>query len=87
MHKRAKTNKAKLGQYVIDKSDTEDNSCVIKDIKIFQHSIDEKNDRDRQEEVQRLNQIKVAEEREKKTTSEVNTLQETQRAEKVDTVK
>eukprot|EP00972_Heterocapsa_arctica_P062631 9235685-Heterocapsa_arctica.AAC.1 len=47
MHKRAITDKARLEQtYVIDKSDTEDNSEVIKHIKIVQNSIDEKNKRD-----------------------------------------
>eukprot|EP00972_Heterocapsa_arctica_P037261 5484193-Heterocapsa_arctica.AAC.1 len=87
MHSRAKTNKARLGKYVIDKSDIEDNSGVIKNSRIFQKSIDEKNDRDRQEEVQRLNKIKVAEDREKRRTNKVKTIQETQQAENDDTVK
>eukprot|EP00972_Heterocapsa_arctica_P090815 13399533-Heterocapsa_arctica.AAC.1 len=52
MHKRAKTVKARLETYVIDKSDTEDNSEVFRNIKIFQNSIDEKNKRDIQEEEQ-----------------------------------
>eukprot|EP00972_Heterocapsa_arctica_P053759 7918370-Heterocapsa_arctica.AAC.1 len=64
MHKRAKTNKARLDNYVIETSDTEDNSGVIKNIRIFQHSIDEKHKRDMQEEVQRFNHIKIAEEKE-----------------------
>ena len=51
--------------YIIDKSDTEDNSEVIEHIKIFQNSIDEKNKRDIQEEEQRLNNIKIAEKKEK----------------------
>eukprot|EP00972_Heterocapsa_arctica_P019187 2831071-Heterocapsa_arctica.AAC.1 len=85
MHKRAKTNKAISGKYVIDKSDTEDNPCVIKNINIFQHSIDQTNDRDRHEEVQILRKIKVAEERENTITNEVEAIQETQQAENDDT--
>eukprot|EP00972_Heterocapsa_arctica_P076450 11277965-Heterocapsa_arctica.AAC.1 len=64
MHKRAKTVKTRLEAYIIDKSDTEDNSEEFKNIKIYQNNIDEKNKRDIQEEEQRLNNIKVAEKKE-----------------------
>eukprot|EP00972_Heterocapsa_arctica_P039945 5883763-Heterocapsa_arctica.AAC.1 len=61
MHKRAKTTKNRLGKTMNDKndegdtefngnadnSDTEDNSEVVKNIKIFQSRIDETNDRER----------------------------------------
>eukprot|EP00972_Heterocapsa_arctica_P011505 1686370-Heterocapsa_arctica.AAC.1 len=62
-HKTIKTSKArqkhseeeyttedKLEEEIIDKSYTEDNSCVMKNIKIYQNSIDQKHDRDRHEE-------------------------------------
>eukprot|EP00972_Heterocapsa_arctica_P028403 4176029-Heterocapsa_arctica.AAC.1 len=65
MHKRAKTDEARLeNKQVIDKSDTEYNSEMIKNIKILKNSIDEKNKRDIQEEEQRLNNIKIAEKKE-----------------------
>eukprot|EP00972_Heterocapsa_arctica_P091474 13495592-Heterocapsa_arctica.AAC.1 len=64
MHKRAKTVKTRLDTYITDKSDTEDNSEVIKHIKIQQNSIDENNKRDIQEEEQRLNNINIAEKKE-----------------------
>eukprot|EP00972_Heterocapsa_arctica_P012328 1809194-Heterocapsa_arctica.AAC.1 len=64
MHKRAKTVKTRQETYIIDKSDTEDNSKVFENIKIYQNSIDEKNKRDIQEEEQRLNNNKIAEKKE-----------------------
>eukprot|EP00972_Heterocapsa_arctica_P083355 12283329-Heterocapsa_arctica.AAC.1 len=85
LHNRAKTNKARFGKCIIDKSDTQDNSCVIKKFKIFQNNIDQTNDRDRHEEVQSLSKIKVVDESEKNITNEVVALQEIQ-AERDDTV-
>eukprot|EP00972_Heterocapsa_arctica_P019656 2900573-Heterocapsa_arctica.AAC.1 len=81
-HKRAETNKAILEEEIIDKRDTEDKPCVIKNIKIFQNSIDHNNDRDRHEEHQRLNKIKAVEERENNKTNKIETLQEIQQAER-----
>eukprot|EP00972_Heterocapsa_arctica_P009747 1434203-Heterocapsa_arctica.AAC.1 len=70
MHKRAKTNKARLDTYVIDKSGTEYTSEVIQNIKVFQQNIDENNKRDIQEEDQRLNNIKIAEKKENNISEE-----------------
>eukprot|EP00972_Heterocapsa_arctica_P038968 5740605-Heterocapsa_arctica.AAC.1 len=66
-HKRVKTSKVKqthseedergedrLEEETSDNSDTEGNSCVMKNIKIYQNSIDQTYDRDRHEENQRL---------------------------------
>eukprot|EP00972_Heterocapsa_arctica_P034818 5126097-Heterocapsa_arctica.AAC.1 len=54
----------RLEEEFLDKSDTEDNTGVINNIKIYQNSIDQRNDRDRHEENQLLKIINVIEERE-----------------------
>eukprot|EP00972_Heterocapsa_arctica_P108231 15938556-Heterocapsa_arctica.AAC.1 len=49
-----------------DKSDTEDNFNVLKNIKIPPSRIDEKNERERNRETQRVNNIKNLEDREER---------------------
>eukprot|EP00972_Heterocapsa_arctica_P018758 2773700-Heterocapsa_arctica.AAC.1 len=64
-HKREQIVKARQGSVTADKSDTEDNSEVTKNIKMFQNGINEKNKRDAQEREQTLNNNKTAEKKEK----------------------
>eukprot|EP00972_Heterocapsa_arctica_P099968 14742205-Heterocapsa_arctica.AAC.1 len=97
-HNRSKTNKARqkhseeedkaehrLEEEAIDKSDTEDNSCVMNNINIYTNSIDQKDDRDRHEENQRLERADNFEERENKITKQIDTHEEVQHVESDDT--
>eukprot|EP00972_Heterocapsa_arctica_P053665 7906492-Heterocapsa_arctica.AAC.1 len=90
-HKIIKTSKARqkhceeedkaedrLEEETIDKNDTEDNSCVMKNVNIYQNSIDQKADRGRHEENQRLERAKALEERENNKTNKIDTHEEIQ---------
>eukprot|EP00972_Heterocapsa_arctica_P110126 16215937-Heterocapsa_arctica.AAC.1 len=87
MHKRAKTNKAILAKYVIDKSDTEYNSEVIKHFNIFQNSIDDKNKRDSQEEDQRWTNTKIAERKEQDIIEEKNNKERQEELQRMSNIK
>eukprot|EP00972_Heterocapsa_arctica_P106075 15624324-Heterocapsa_arctica.AAC.1 len=96
-HKRINPNKSKqthaeeyyqaedrLDEEPIDKSDTEYISCVMKNIRIYQNSIDQTDDRDRHEERQQVERAKALEETENQISNKIDTHDDIQQTERED---